>query len=132
MAKLSEFKEKFSKSITLRNELIPIGKTLENIKKKNIIEVDEKRSEDYKQAKNIIDNFHRNFIEKALSKCSFNWETLANVLMESFDVGDADLKSKHEQKLKDEQDSFRKKISNILLYIVVINHLRTLYLLFKR
>lgn len=34
--------------------------------------------------------------------------------MESFDVGDADLKSKHEQKLKDEQDSFRKRFQTCL------------------
>lgn len=111
MAKLSEFKEKFSKSITLRNELVPIGMTLENIKKKNIIEDDKKRSEDYKQAKKIIDNFHRSFIESSLSKCNFNWDSLANILLESVDAGDSDLKAKDELKLKEIQDSFRKDIS---------------------
>ena len=31
MSKLSTFNEHFQKTLTLRNELVPVGKTLENI-----------------------------------------------------------------------------------------------------
>ena len=42
-------------SKTLRFELKPIGKTLENIEKKGIISSDIKRSEDYKLVKRMIE-----------------------------------------------------------------------------
>lgn len=51
---------------TIRNELIPIGKTLENIKKNEILEKDKKKSEDYKIVKEIMDRFHKRLIDEAL------------------------------------------------------------------
>ena len=51
MSKLSTFNEHFQKTLTLRNELVPVGKTLENIISSNVLINDEKRSEDYKKAK---------------------------------------------------------------------------------
>ena len=63
-------------SKTLRFELKPIGKTLEHITKEGLLQHDEKRAEDYKVAKTIIDNYHRHFIETVLSKASFDWKDL--------------------------------------------------------
>ena len=37
MSKLSTFNEHFQKTITLRNELVPVGKTLENIISSNVL-----------------------------------------------------------------------------------------------
>jgi CRISPR-associated protein Cpf1 len=42
-----------------------------------ILEADEARSNDYLKAKEIIDGYHRHFIETTLSKASFDWSKLA-------------------------------------------------------
>lgn len=110
MAFLSEFNEKYSKSITLRNELIPVGNTLKNINENCLIEEDLLRSEDYKKAKLIIDEFHKEFIDKVLNQANLNWNELADVLEES--VGnDSESKDLHKQKLQSIQSNLRKNIS---------------------
>lgn len=67
---------------TLRFELIPMGKTLENISKGKFLESDKKKSDDYKDVKKIIDNYHRYFIDDVLKLASFNWEHLAKEIKE--------------------------------------------------
>lgn len=66
----------FSRSITLRNKLIPIGKTQENIERLEILENDKKRAVSYQEVKNLIDDFHRSFIQDVLSKSKFDWAPL--------------------------------------------------------
>lgn len=61
------FINKYQLSKTLRFELKPIGKTLEYIEKKGLITEDETRSEDYKRVKELIDEYHKEFIHQALS-----------------------------------------------------------------
>ena len=73
-------KNGYSRSITLRNALIPIGKTEENIQKLDLLKNDFKRADAYGEIKNIIDDFHRSFIEDVLSKASFEWGPLYNQL----------------------------------------------------
>ncbi|MCD4693231.1 MAG: type V CRISPR-associated protein Cas12a/Cpf1, partial [Calditrichales bacterium] len=51
---------------TLRFELKPVGKTLEYIEEKGLINEDEKRAESYKEVKKIIDEYHKYFIDIAL------------------------------------------------------------------
>lgn len=53
---------------TLRFELKPIGKSLEHIETKGLIAEDEKRAEEYKRLKEIIDLYHKDFISEALSE----------------------------------------------------------------
>lgn len=65
-------------SKTLRFELKPIGKTLENIEKKGIIASDIKRSEDYKLVKRMIDDYHKIFITESLSSQNFKEEDLVS------------------------------------------------------
>lgn len=67
----------YSVSKTLRFELKPMEKTLENISKGKFLESDKKKSDDYKDVKKIIDNYHRYFIDDVLKLASFNWEHLA-------------------------------------------------------
>jgi CRISPR-associated protein Cpf1 len=63
---MKEFIRLYPLSKTLRFELKPIGKTLENIERNGILNEDEKRAEDYKIAKKIIDDYHKYFIDKSL------------------------------------------------------------------
>lgn len=58
----------YSLSKTLRFELKPIGKTLENIERKGLIAQDEQRNEEYKKVKDIIDRFHKSYIKWCLAK----------------------------------------------------------------
>lgn len=51
---------------TLRFELRPIGKTLENINRKGLIAQDKQRAEEYKKVKGIIDRYHKLFIRMCL------------------------------------------------------------------
>lgn len=79
MVTINEFcgqKNGYSRSITLRNKLIPIGKTQENLDKLNLLDNDKKRADSYKQVKDLIDDFHRAFIQDVLSKVSFEWGPL--------------------------------------------------------
>ena len=57
----------YSLSKTLRFELKPVGKTKDNIETKGIIAQDEKRAEEYKKVKDIIDRYHKKFIEMCLA-----------------------------------------------------------------
>lgn len=57
----------YSLSKTLRFELKPVGKTKDNIETKGIIAQDEKRAEEYKKVKDIIDRYHKRFIEMCLA-----------------------------------------------------------------
>ena len=46
------------------------------------MESDKKKSDDYKDVKKIIDNYHRYFIDDVLKLASFNWEHLAKEIKE--------------------------------------------------
>lgn len=57
-------------SKTIRNELIPIGKTLDNIRQNNILESDVKRKQNYEHVKGILDEYHKQLINEALDNCT--------------------------------------------------------------
>ena len=67
MRDLERFTNTYSVSKTLRFELIPVGKTKENIERKGIIDADTKLAESYKKMKKTIDEFHKYFIDEALT-----------------------------------------------------------------
>lgn len=66
----------YSKSITLRNRLIPIGRTQENLEKLDMLSNDRKRAASYQEVKKLIDDFHRSFIQDVLSNANFEWGPL--------------------------------------------------------
>lgn len=70
----SSFIKKYSLSKTLRFELKPVGKTAEHIKK--LLSDDEILAEKYKQAKKIIDEYHKDFISRKLLSFDFPIEEL--------------------------------------------------------
>ncbi len=63
-----KFTNLYSMQKTLRFELKPIGKTLEHIEEKGLINQDEQLAESYKNMKKTIDKFHKHFIEIAMSQ----------------------------------------------------------------
>jgi CRISPR-associated protein Cpf1 len=63
---LEKFTNKYQLSKTLRFELIPQGETLLNIEKSGLLKQDEQRAENYKLTKKIIDEYHKDFINKVL------------------------------------------------------------------
>ena len=72
----NRFSNLYSLSKTLRFSLDPVGKTLENIQKNGLLDQDEKRADDYKKVKGLMDEFHKHFIETALAGFELNGEEL--------------------------------------------------------
>ena len=56
---------------TLRFSLLPVNETLENIHNSKIIEHDTHRAESYQKVKQIIDNYHKTYIEESLANFAF-------------------------------------------------------------
>ena len=67
MKDLEQFTGIYQRSKTLGFELVPIGETLANIERNGILEADEKLAESYKKMKKTIDEFHKDFVQKALT-----------------------------------------------------------------
>lgn len=74
MKNLNQFTSLYPLSKTLRFELKPIGKTLENIKERGLLNQDEHRANSYVEVKEIIDNYHKALIERILGSLSLNNE----------------------------------------------------------
>lgn len=70
MTQLKQFTRVYPISKTLRFELKPIGKTLEFIKGSGLLEQDKHRAESYVKVKDIIDEYHKSFIDSALDEFS--------------------------------------------------------------
>ena len=66
MDNFSHFTRLYGLQKTLRFELQPIGKTAEHIKNNRLLENDEKRADDYETVKEIIDGYHKWFVDKVL------------------------------------------------------------------
>lgn len=75
MNTLKNFTNLYQLSKTLRFELIPQGKTLEFIEKNGLLSQDEHRAESYKKVKKLIDEYHKKFIDEALSNCVVKYKS---------------------------------------------------------
>ena len=53
----------------------PIGKTQDFIEKHGLLKEDAHRADSYKKVKKIIDEYHKDFIEKSLSSCKLKIES---------------------------------------------------------
>ena len=103
----------YSRSITLRNRLIPVGKTQENLEKANMLEEDFSRAKAYVEVKKIIDDFHRSFIEDVLSKANLNWKELYEKIDSFQRETDKAKKAKNQKDLQPVQVKMRKAIVKI-------------------
>lgn len=107
---MNRFINKYSLSKTLRFELEPIGKTIENIQNKGLLIKDEQLAESYKKMKKTIDGFHKYFIELAM-------QNVRLTKLEAFaDLYFASPERKKDEKFKEElkkvQDELRKEIAH--------------------
>ncbi len=109
---MKNFTNLYSLSKTLRFELKPIGNTLENMA--HIIEQDEHRAESYKLVKKIIDQYHRQFIEFALSHCQFTERDKQgnerDLLQEYYDLYTTKRDDRQEKAFEDIQARLRKAV----------------------
>ena len=103
-------KNGYSRSITLRNALIPIGKTEENIQKLKLLDKDVERSKAYVEVKKLIDDFHRTFIEEVLSKTKLEWGPLYEQFELYQNEKDKQKKNKIKKQLEQLQSGMRKDI----------------------
>lgn len=67
MKEIKELTGLYSLTKTIGLELKPVGKTQELIEARKLIEQDDQRAEDYKIVKDIIDRYHKDFIDKCLN-----------------------------------------------------------------
>lgn len=93
-------------SKSLRFELIPQGRTLEYIERDGILESDCHRADSYRKVKELIDRYHKAFIDEAL--CGLQLENLADYV-ELYGVAGRD--EKEEKQFQDIQASLRAQIS---------------------
>lgn len=101
----------YQRAITLRNSLIPIGKTEEHFKATDFLEKDKERANAYVEVKTLIDDFHKRFIDDSLHNISLNWKPLAKAL-ETYQEETRKAKSKKKDKdIKENttQDNVAKK-----------------------
>ena len=63
-----EYVKQYGLNKVLRFELKPQGRTQEYIEKKGLLEEDEVRAQDYVPVKKMMDKYHKEFIDKALSE----------------------------------------------------------------
>ena len=104
-------KNGYSRSITLRNRLIPIGKTEENIQKLKLLDKDMERARAYEEVKELIDDYHRMFIEEKLSDLSINWSPLYNKFDQFHTENDRQKKNEIKEQLRKLQSEIRNEIS---------------------
>lgn len=98
----------YSRSITLRNKLIPIGKTADNLKQ--FLEKDQERADAYPEIKKLIDEIHRGFIEDTLTNFLFVWQPLFDDFELYQNEKDKTKKATKKKDLEKFQSGARKKI----------------------
>ncbi len=104
----------YSLQKTLRFELVPQGKTKEYIEKTGLLQQDEKRAENYKKVKKIIDEYHKKFIEESLSSGLLDEDTLQEFSDLYYALQKEKKKDKKDEKsIEDIQEKLRKQTKNL-------------------
>ena len=106
MKKLEQLTSCYDVSKTLRFKAIPVGKTQENIDIKRLIEEDEQRAESYKAVKNMIDRYHKAFIEKTLTNIHIDIKDYVKLYVNS------DRTEEEDSILLEQEELLRKEIAN--------------------
>lgn len=118
MNAFNEFTGLYPLSKTLRFELKPIGKTLQSIIDSGILEQDKHRAESYAQVKEIIDGYHKAFIERVLTdfKLKCVSENKKDSLYEYYDMlyKEDNKDGQNKNTLKTIQANLRKQIADRL------------------
>ncbi|MCI5561391.1 MAG: type V CRISPR-associated protein Cas12a/Cpf1 [Phocaeicola sp.] len=107
MNKLNSFTHLYPVSKTLRFELRPIGKTIENVT--SYLQEDKKRANNYRDAKKLIDNYHKHFIDSTLE--SLPGSTLGKEIRELIEKYYECYRNKEKQEeIEKLQEQLRKKL----------------------
>lgn len=117
MGTFNDFTGQYSLSKTLRMRLLPVGRTLEHIVNSHILDDDTQLAESYVQVKKIIDEYHKDFIERVLSDFSLQTEDIGkhNSLAEYLNCYNIKKKDESEKKeFKSIQTALRKQIADRL------------------
>ncbi|MDO4549720.1 MAG: hypothetical protein Q4C96_00540 [Planctomycetia bacterium] len=92
----SHFVGQYSLHKTLCFELRPVGATRKHIKNLNLISKDQKKETDFQNAKNLIDDIHRYFIERVLfseAASKIIWQEIAELTREVKKNSDPSIKN---------------------------------------
>lgn len=144
MKDLSTFISQYAVSKTLRFELIPTPETEKHIREKGILDADEKLAVSYKRMKETMDDFHKDFIDRALSTaqlrhideyCALYWADaeeknskkyadrlkaasaeLRKEIVQCFDADDAFKKIDKKEFIKDELETWINEKHPMLYY----------------
>lgn len=111
--KFNDFTKLYPLSKTLRFEARPVGATLRNIQEGGLISEDEHRAESYVKIKKLIDEYHKAFIDSALSGGCLPLESDGGKcsLEEYYAIYTTKEKSEAQDKeFRDVQEKLRKKI----------------------
>jgi hypothetical protein len=74
---LDNFTNQYKLTKTIGFELVPVGKTLEHIKNKGLLEKDVQHNSDFLKVKTLLDEIHKNYINDKLSDFKFDSELLS-------------------------------------------------------
>ena len=109
MNNYTDFTGLYPLSKTLRFELRPQGKTMENIEASGFLEQDQEKADEYIVMKKMIDDYHRRFIDRHLSDIDLDWTPLYELLNNSKIKKD----EKSKKELEKEQMRMRKCLIDI-------------------
>lgn len=115
MNNFHDFTNLYSLSKTLRFELIPIGETKNNIVSKGFLSNDKRRAEDYKRAKQIIDDYHKAYIDRSLADFGFLFENCGkNDSLQEYCICIKDTQTSNKDTLEKIQSNLRKQVADHL------------------
>lgn len=115
MKTFQQFSRVYPLSKTLRFELKPIGSTLEHINKNGLLDQDQHRAKSYIQMKNMIDEYHKEFIEDVLDDLELQYDNEGknNSISEFYTCYMIKSKDDNQRKLFEKiQEELRKQIAN--------------------
>lgn len=112
MKSIKNFHNLYPVQKTLRFRLEPIGKTDDLIARNQILETDERRAAEYLKVKGYIDQYHRHFIENALSSPMLKVESMGkqDSLTDFADCYNNDNTEKRSEHLEKIQEKLRSQI----------------------
>lgn len=115
MNNFQDFTNLYSLSKTLRFELIPIGETKSNIERKGFLSNDERRAENYKRIKKIIDEYHKAYIDRCMADFGFRFENCGkNDSLQEYYNCIKDNQGSNKDTLEKIQANLRKQVSDCL------------------
>ena len=94
---------------TIRFELKPIGKSLDNLNKSGLLDRDRQLAECYPIMKDMIDEYHKAFINSHLEGYDADWTSLSNAIQNNRE-SNPDNRDKNRKELERIKSEYREKI----------------------